>query len=431
MNKLIAVSIALSSLNAFAIDLTGFKFSDSFRYSYLEDAGLDAFRGPLILTGSFAHIEKPLFVTDENSLQYKKAFVENNNLLNLGASLNFAQPRLRIGLESNLERVKTSSDSYLHFSDLLIRSRYTFYATKAYAYSINPFVSLPTGKKSSFTTKGSIGSGVRAVAERRLDNVSLLGSIGYAHADQNKYQIINYRNLFLMELGLSVDVTDKLNINLEVNRNFTTASDSHQDEGDYYLTFKQKMRENMNLYGGLGIAGLNDLDKKNWTAFAGVKFDFGGVPEIVHVIKPPIKKEEIKPVPIKPIVQPPVVVKTVKDEKALGPVFKIENIYFANGKINITQIEMIKIKEFTENIKKEQKTIKHIVIEGFASKTGNSKRNQKLSMERALEVQNSLIQGGISKEMTSIVAFGDTSSKQYKDINKNRRVQFRVYVTAQ
>lgn len=428
MKKLIFLSLVLIGQNAMAIDLTGFKFSDSYRYSYLEDAGLEDFKTPIILTTSFSHIEKPLFITDANSSQYKRAIIENNNLFTFGLSVKSQNPRLKIGIESNLQRVKTSTDSYLHFGDMLIRGRYTFAENNDYALSLNPFLSVPTGKKSSFTTKGSFAPGLRLVGEKKLNGVSLLGSAGYSHASENKYQIINYRNLLLLELGLSLDLSEKLNINLEINRNFTLASDEHQDEGDFYLTFKHKTSEFVNMYGGLGIAGLNDLDKKNWTAFVGLKFDVGPGPKIYE--EAPRKVEPVKETP-KPIVktEPPVIIKTAKDEKALGPVFKIENIYFENGKTNITQIEMIKINDFTANIKKEQKHIKHIVIEGFASKVGNSKKNQKLSMERALEVQNALIAGGIDKEMTSIVAYGDTSNQQFKDINKNRRVQFRVYIS--
>jgi outer membrane protein OmpA-like peptidoglycan-associated protein len=428
-----AFVLLLLAQSAWAINLQGYKFSEAYRYSFLEDSGLENFNSPILLTTSLSHIAVPLFITDSTSSVYRTDVIKNYNLLTLGAGFQLTD-FFNLGLETSLLKTKLQNDSEFNIGETLIRSRLNLMKNKDSSLSFNPFLTLPTGKTASYTTGKNIGLGLRAVYEKSLEAYHLLAGVGFSHNDKNVYDIINYRNLALLELGLSYDLNQSWNVNLEVNRNFTLATDTHQDEGDYYLTIKNKTIENVNSYAGIGLAGFNDRDKRNWTLFAGLKLDLGPnrplqKPVVTESIKkpvlPPLEKKEEK---AKPLPTPPVVIKTAKDEKKLGPVFKIENIYFENNKIKILDTEKIKIDELTASLRKDEKSVKHIVIEGFASKVGNSKKNQALSLKRALEVQNKLIDQGIPKEMTSIVAYGDTAKVQFKDVNKNRRVQFRVYI---
>jgi len=67
-----------------------------------------------------------------------------------------------------------------------------------------------------------------------------------------------------------------------------------------------------------------------------------------------------------------------------------------------------------------------VVIEGFASKRGNTAANEVLSQNRTREVMNVLKAEGIPEEKMSLVSYGDQAI-QDKEEWKNRKVQFRIY----
>jgi outer membrane protein OmpA-like peptidoglycan-associated protein len=262
----------------------------------------------------------------------------------------------------------------------------------------------------------------------------LLANAGYSHSPDNKYSIINYRNLLLTELGLSYDLSTDWNINLELNRHFTLSTDHRQDEGDYYITMKNKTTDDLSTYFGAGIAGFSSIDRKNWTAFAGLKYNFGEEAQQTSKTISPVQEAPVKKsAPIQQVVETPVTpkpeIKSAADEKRIyGEAFASENIYFDNGKTNIKDSEQLKIDQLVTKLSKHIKSINHIVVEGYASKTGNSKNNQILSLKRAREVQAALVSSGIKEDLTSIVAYGDRALKQDSDENKNRKVQFRIYL---
>ena len=424
MLKAIAIMTIIGfSSSAHALNLQGFKFSDSYRYSFLEDSGIETFNGPLVLTTSYAHIATPLFVTDSQVKSFKSELINRYDLLTLGVGYRI-NPEVAFSLDTAFLKAKIDSKNISGLGDTALRAKFTLLKDSSSAFSLNPNLNFATGKENNFTTSKSLGFGIRAIYEKSWDNLHFLGSLGFSHANKNEYQIINYRNLLLSALGISLDLSELWNLNFEINRNFTLVSDYRQDEGDFYITLKNKTFSQASTYFGAGVAGFDKIDRKNWTVFAGLKMDFFG-----EKTSPPVYEEKVKEiVEAEPEQVRPVAIKSRSDEKKLGKVFALENIFFENNKIKINSTEMIKMNKLLVTLIENRNNIKHIVIEGFASRVGDTAKNQVLSQKRAQEVQSILVERGIAKEITSIVAFGDQAEKQYKDVNKNRRVQFRIYL---
>ena len=258
--------------NAHALNLQGYKFSNSFRYSFLEDSGLETFKGGFTFTTSIAHISTPLFVTDSNVSTFKNDIIEHYDLLTLGVAYRLTTD-FSMSMDFAFLSSKVRGETISGFGDTVLKGKWLLLKDSQTALSLNPSLTLPTGKVSNYTTSHSMGAAIRSVYEKNWGDFHMLGGAGYSYANKNAYSIINYRNLLLTELGFSVDLNDKWNLNLEINRNFTLATDYRQDEGDYYLTMKNKTFKNGSIYFGGGIAGFDKLDSKNWTVFTGLKFD--------------------------------------------------------------------------------------------------------------------------------------------------------------
>jgi len=442
------VLAVMLSFNAAAIDLTGFKFTESYRYAFLDDAGLEEFKTKHLLMGSFSYIKTPLFVSDTRFNNLVSPVINSYNLLNLGYSYKYSKD-LALALETKFARTALASRSETSIGDVALKARLKLLnhssseKNNELVVSVRPELILPTGKLESFSTKKEVAAGLLLVAEKRWDHLFFLLGLGYKYAPKNQYSIIDYRNVVALEFGLSYDLNEKVNLNFETNRHFTLASDYRQDEGDYYLTIKHKTMNDLASYAGFGLSGVSELERKNWTVFAGVKINFGDNGKQVTPVALPVvekrklvevKKEDIQEKAVAKIESSPrpitqIVLKNASDEKKkLGDAFVIDNIYFANAKWDITDTEQTKVDDLVRKISERKGRVKHIVIEGYASKVGNAKLNQKLSLKRAQNVQAKLIGMGILKEMTSLVAYGDRSQKQDPDVAKNRKVQFRVYL---
>ena len=79
-------------------------------------------------------------------------------------------------------------------------------------------------------------------------------------------------------------------------------------------------------------------------------------------------------------------------------------IYFDFDKSNLNEVNLKELKDF---LKKHQEEINKYLIVGHADTKGTNKYNMNLSLERALKVQNILIQHGISNNKIKLVAMGE------------------------
>lgn len=415
MKKLSLLLLALTTQQAMALNLQGYRFTDSYRYSLLEDSYKEKFDGKYVFTGSLAYINSPLYVSNRSVSQMNDKVIDYSAVLTAGASY-YLNSSWILGFDLNAIHNEVREESYTSLADSVIKAKWNLYRSESFSFALNPQLYIPTGKKDNFSTINSLGGSLAAIGEWSVSRWHFLGSLGYFNGRKNQVSIINYKNLILARLGASYDLTQKWNINAEAVKNFTTDRAYRQDEGDYYVTMKNKTHKNFSTFFGAGIAGLDKIDRNNFTVFAGVKIYNG---------------EETKPAPAPaPVVAKPAkkkpVIQNREDEKQLGAIAKIDDIYFPNGYSGLMPVEKVKLNEVIELYNSKKTPIHHVVLEGYASKVGNTALNLKLSQERANNVKAYLMEGGIPGEILSVVAYGD-GSVQDKAEWKNRKVQFRVY----
>ncbi|GEM_PF-1244299 len=411
-NILTAVLAAVTS-PLLAVNLQTFRFSDSYRYSVLDDSLLEKFSGNYVLTASFSHIHSPVSITNTNYNISNGLYLKQFNAFTFSYTY-YLRDNITIAADTLINRNRSDDETSYFMGDTVLKSKINFFKENGWSFSLNPQVFLPTGARNSFSSVDEVAGSLSAVAEKHLSsNWHILGSVGYFTGRKNIYDVIDYRDLLLAQLGLSYDINDSWNANFETYRNFVVRNDYGQDEGTYFLTMKHKTTSFLSTYFGAGAAGLSRLDRDNYTLFAGLKFSEAA--KKVEVIIQPTPREMPKP-------------KVTKrdEEKKLGILQQVEHIYFDNGSSAISGQQAVKIDTLVKAYNKNP-DIKHIVIEGYASKTGTAQLNQRLSEERAGKVRSYLASHGIPESKLSVVAYGDAALKQYPTEAANRRVEFRIY----
>ena len=263
----------------------------------------------------------------------------------------------------------------------------------------------------NYTSAGGPGLSLSLAGEKKINRVSVLASIGYQYADNQVLNEIDYHELLLSQLGVSLDLSKYWVLNFESYRNFTFNNSDFLDEGDYFLTFKHAHKSGIQMYGGAGIASLKSPEKNNITLFAGLKYAFGD-------------DQQISPQVITKYVP---VLKDRSDEKLLGVLLKEDNVYFGNASTEIAPAEMVKINNVVKMYAENKLRLLHIVIEGFASKRGDEKKNLELSAKRSAAVKSELVKSNVPDEIISVVGYGENSGQETEEA-KSRKVQFRVYL---
>lgn len=271
LKKILTLSLLVLSSNVFALNLQGYRFSDSYRYSVLDDSLKDKFPGKYVVTASAAYVKNPFYVSDEKASKRFANIISYNEIATIGYSY-YVSETLSLGIDANYVINKVAGVSYSDFADTVLKGRWNLYKQNTFSVSLNPQIFVPTGKKKAFTTTNSLGGSLSLVSEFVSNKWHFLASAGYFSASSNDYEVVDYRNLFLSQLGVSYDLNEAWNVNLEAVNTYSTVSDHLQDEGDYYLTFKDKMNEKASLYFGGGLAGVDEVNRDNYTFFAGVKF---------------------------------------------------------------------------------------------------------------------------------------------------------------
>jgi hypothetical protein len=271
LKKILILASILASANALALNLQGYRFSDSYRYSILDDSLKDKFPGKYVATASLAYVKNPLYVTDKKVSKRYENIISYHEILTLGYSY-YVNNDFSLGLDANYINNKVAGETHSDFADTIAKARWNLYRQNTFALSLNPQIFLPTGNKEAFTTTNSLGGSLSLVSEFASNRWHFLASLGYFSASGNEYSGIDYRNLLLSQFGVSYDLNDTWNMNLEAVNSYSTTQDHIQDEGDYYLTFKNKIKPQMSVNFGGGIAGVDEINRDNYTLFAGIKF---------------------------------------------------------------------------------------------------------------------------------------------------------------
>ncbi len=171
-----------------------------------------------------------------------------------------------------------------------LKAKYVLIGNKSYAFSILPEIIIASGSELAFTTRSGLGFSIRGTYEQHLGRLHLVGTLGYETGSNNTYYNINNTQLVLTELGVSFDIIKNWNINFEMvaTHNMNAVGTQSSQEGDYYLTIKNRTSLDFSTYGGIGIASLASPDKMNKTFFVGLKYTFdnllqGNTPHVVPI----------------------------------------------------------------------------------------------------------------------------------------------------
>lgn len=267
---LLGLSILLSASSSWAINFQHYQFNDSYRYSILDDSLFESFKSDFVFSTSLARVKDPVYVTDTDVTRLYGSFIEYNNVVTLSGSY-FVSKDLSLGAQLNYVENKVLGVKRNDLADSSLKMKYNLYRDKEYSLSLNPSLLLPTGNKAMYSTTESLGGELLVVGETRFYGINLLASLGYRHADKNRFGIIDYRYQLLTGFGASYDILPELNLNFEMNRDFTMINDYRQDMGGYFLTMKYKAHDRFSIYAGGGLAGVNEIDRETQTYFIGLK----------------------------------------------------------------------------------------------------------------------------------------------------------------
>lgn len=409
MKKFLLLFLFANMAQAGSLNLLGHRFTDSYRYSLLDDTLLEKHSSKNIFFGSYGYVKSPLYVTDGTNTSRLTDVISYNHAFIFGFT-RYVRDNVAVGFDTAAVNNKVLGESKSGLADTNIKVRWNFLRSWA-NFSLNSNLILPTGNMDHYTSAGGPGLSLSLAGEKKFNRISMLASFGYQYADNQELNEIDYRELLLSQLGISLDLSKYWVLNFETYRNLTFNSSDYLDEGDYFLTFKHTHRSGVQMYGGGGIASLKSPEKNNITLFAGLKYSFGDslapAPQVITKYVP--------------------VLKTREDEKLLGVLLKEDNVYFSNASSEIAPVEMLKINNVVKMYAENKLRLLHIVIEGYASKRGSEKKNLELSARRSSNVRNELIKSNVPEEIISIVGYGENSAQE-SDEAKNRKVQFRVYL---
>lgn len=395
--KIILTIPLLFTANAMALNLSSYQFSESYRYSLLNDSFKEKFPGKYVATLSFGHVNSPFYYSDTYLHEFRREIIDSNEILTGGFSY-YLSERIAVGVDISGVHNQVFGDTHTTFGDTILKSRFNLTRSEDFSLSLNPKVYLPTGKEDNFSTVGSVGGSLSVVGEKSFDKFHLLASVGGFSAKDNEYLDVDHRQLLLTQFGLSYDVSERFNLNIESYRNFPLVDDTYQDEGKYYLTGKHKTTERVSTYFGAGASGWDDLQRNTWSAFVGIKFsEAAPVTQAVAVASAAPQRQEEKP---------------------------SQEIYFEHDRSVLRDKETEKLGKYIEYINDAGKTLKKVTIEGYASRPGTPSYNLNLSRNRAEAVRQYLIEQGLPDEIFSIKALGEEHAHDPLEW-KNRKVIFK------
>jgi hypothetical protein len=258
---------------SYGYDLKDYKFSNSYRYAILEDTGVEKIENQYLLTTSYSHVALPFYIQNSATGHIYREIIKSYDLLSLGISYQYNE-KVQLIVESSIVKAHVLNERETSFSDTFLKTKINFWKNTNQSFSLIPEIILPTGSELSFTTRSSVGGAIRGVYEHHFDKFHFVGSLGFDYGSKNTYVNLDNKKIVLAELGFSYDIYEEWNINLEKvsTLNFNRRDKQSFNEGDFYLTLKKQMTKNVSLFGGFGIAGDKENDRKNQTVFVGIKF---------------------------------------------------------------------------------------------------------------------------------------------------------------
>lgn len=109
--SLITLTLLISPA-AFALNLQGYHFSDSYRYSLLDDSLMEKFDGRYVVTASYGNVQSPFYYSDSNLNDLKERIIDYNQVLNAGFSY-YLNKNVFFGIDVNAINNKVFGENYI------------------------------------------------------------------------------------------------------------------------------------------------------------------------------------------------------------------------------------------------------------------------------------------------------------------------------
>lgn len=288
-----------------------------------------------------------------------------------------------------------------------------------------PELFIPTGDRGMYVSDGAFGAGLKGAIERQFGRITVSGNLGYRYSGNSTFKELEYRNRISAGIGGNLMLSSKWALNAEGQGTILLPRNAEQNPGEVYLGARYSPRSNLNLALGGSLGAINGVGSSDYRIVAGLTFvaDTPKAPAIVVAPKPaPVVVAAPKPAPT----QAPRVFYEHKQIRVT------EEVKFKHDSSELAPSGMNLLDEVAQVIKKNEKFIKKLTIEGHTNKIGSDKYNLKLSKERAASVKEYLMSRGVAESLLDTVGYGESRPKKIANLSKiaqlnaDRRVEFKV-----
>ena len=433
MRSFLLISALLAfSLQAFALEVEYFNFTNSKTYALTDDALLENSvvdnNYPWMLTAAYNYVKTPLTIKDED--ERTADIIKSLHGLHLGGGYRLTKS-LFIGAKTYAAKLAGEDDG-VYMGDTAAELKWRFWQGESSAIAVIPTIYLPTGTSDFTTNNGKVGESLALVFEHNMKWIqfSLVGGFvnrpGATLGNSDDYTGLNYKQAIYTAIGAILPLTDAWALNVETYRYNNLKGNQHPNE--FYFGARNQTTSSVSTFLGLSLGGFVDETSNDYRLSAGIKYT-------------PFEEKE-KPAPAPQVVQPvkprpaPVAKKITREEglqlekDLYGKLVAMETIYFGNGSSKVDPQSRSLVRKFrdeTSKISKQEKAKYTIVVEGFASKTGNPVSNMKLSQARIAETEAQLKSLGINPKVIKEVAYGDSAADMTISEALNRKVMLRLY----
>ncbi len=305
---------------------------------------------------------------------------------------------LNPGIQNNASKDISLGDISVDFKFRLLHKKYG-------GIALIPFVTVPTGKSSTFMGTGQVGGGGKLAFQVDPHRRVRLGlNAGYVTKPNVTIAGTNINDMVLLGAALNVIPHDRFDIILEgqtatVANNFFQNKIQTPTEAD--AAFRFHATKNIDVTAGGGAGFTIGVGTPDYRAFLGMNYTYH-TPEKVIPRAPKIVAKKI----------------TID-----------QMIHFDFNKYNI-KTDSYGILNDVASVLKANPQIKKMSIEGHTDWIGSEAYNMKLSQRRADSVRDYLIKEGIDPTRLASVGYGKTrpiaDNKTAAGRAQNRRTEFNV-----
>jgi outer membrane protein OmpA-like peptidoglycan-associated protein len=400
------VLIAGLSNKAYSVNLQKFHFSNSPIFATLEDGllndGLITTDYKYIVVSSYNYVRSPFIQIDGS--ERDKTIIEYMHTLNLGGAYRFTD-YFQVGLSTfftyeELEPVgETEKEKVFTAGDTTIDFKYKFYDKERLSIAFTPRLYIPTGQEKYFTSDDGIGYYLGFAIDKAFDYFQLALNFGHRENANAEYDIVDYRQQFHTSVGAIIPLFGPLDLTAEFYRDTPYDSENDQAPSEINVGLRYANAKDSALFAGVGTGSLEEDNSTDARIYFGYKYF-------------PSKNTNQK---------------IIEEEKKYGIFYQNHDILFPTGKSEVVGINQNKLNLMVKNIKSDP-YISKIVVEGYASRIGESEMNKELSKIRATVIKDYIIDQGMPADKVEIVSYGNTKAdKEILNKKSDRKVSFRIY----